>query len=247
MNIQHAQRDTNNLKAHLLVVKEDVNKHVSILSDLNDQIKAGKKTLEDRVTALEEITKAIDSKTEFIASLERKNIDLQEFERKLAQKAEQISKLESEVAAKIAQEERELRVRLKLRKDELDLLESNFEALEAHIQHNIESLQSNVARLRDEESSVHERVNDLKALLNDTETALDKARMELSEAENELESKKKEVIDFAVTNKVAEVRKGLEEREKEIVKNERNYLILKGRLAKVLTKLYPGQNIDNII
>lgn len=77
------------------------------------------------------------------------------------------------------------------------------------------------------------------------QTIADAARKELYTLEEEIKKKVEE--NKAEGKKIGEAINGLMERERQIEKRERNFLILKLRLAKVLDKLYPGQNIDNLI
>lgn len=115
--------------------------------------------------------------------------------------------------------------------DELNSMQSRLEASKAIMEQELAQLKSLVILEKKDYETY-------KSITNS-------AKKELKRIEDEITVKQEENIKEG--EKAAQVINSLLEREQKITKRENNFLILKLRLDKVLNKLYPGQNIDNLI
>ena len=152
----------------------------------------------------------------------------------LAQKIREVTDIETEAKSKVSKASKELKDIQKatiVANDDLNAAMGRLEAFKANIRTEIDSL--NALRSKAQEDTTK------------YQTISDAAKKELYILEEEIKKKVEE--NKVEGKKIGEAINGLMERERHIEKRERNFLILKLRLAKVLDKLYPGQNIDNLI
>lgn len=245
----HDALAANNAAEHLRLLREEIKTESSRLTDLKSQIADSLAALDLRE---KEILKA---ENRFAVELEKNRIE---------------SKRLSDLRLSITADGKELIAKkLRLEKDISDreaALSSEKERVENEINNKLASFeaeQNTLAQLTAEkrvvlaniDTSIVERKDnlaELNKLENSKRAEIDTLSCNVASLQNEiagnsraLAALRSEVEGEASKTRLA--REAIEDREHRLERRERDYLILKGRLEKVLSKLYPGQDINKLV
>jgi chromosome segregation ATPase len=238
-----------NAREFLRILNDEIETNSIILAKIKrDQVETEKsnqerlafvKSEEDRI----ELEKAILKEERESVSILATN--LVKKDKELKEKELQIQKKESESLSRISDAENkhtsliaDKTKQLKDVEDRIKSAERSYNDLQFVKQAEIDNLSSSIKSLNLEHSVASQAYA---KLLHDIEIATNELKAVYAEITEAEKRNKKEAV------KIAEANNSLKVREQDIQRRERDYLILKMRLSKLLEKLYPGQNIDNIL
>jgi chromosome segregation ATPase len=238
-----------NAREFLRILNDEIETNSIILAKIKrEQVETEKsnqerlafvKSEEDRI----ELEKAILKEERESVSILATN--LVKKDKELKEKELQIQKKESESLSRISDAENkhtsliaDKKKQLKDIEDRIKSAEKSYNDLQFVKQAEIDNLSSSIKSLNLEHSVASQAYA---KCLHEIEIAANELRAIYAEITEAEKRNKKEAV------KIAEANDSLKVREQDIQRRERDYLILKMRLSKLLEKLYPGQNIDNIL
>lgn len=233
-----------NLKAHLLVVREDVSNQQQLLSDINEKVKQAQNTLTSIKKEKEDIEAYIATAGEDISV---RQFNVKQKEKELNKREKDLDRKEDEQRAKMLQERDKLSKAIRAKENELGLAMVNFERFTMGCMQDSIKIKKVLEQL---DSELRNKRNELGAIESDIELnkhTLDESNIELQNLSSKLSQIKEEIDSYVKDNRIIQINQSLAAREDAVSKREKNFLILKGRLQKVLTRLYPGQSVDNLI
>lgn len=128
--------------------------------------------------------------------------------------------------------------KLKVEEEECDIMISSIEEKKAILQVEELLLNTNVEKILDRTKKAELKLE-----------SMSKATSEAQRLCIEEESKLLQTIELNKLESTKNINtiRAIEERENEIARRERNFQIMKLRFNKTFQKLYPGQNLDNLI
>lgn len=238
-----------NLTEHLSILRADVSRTQEQYNDTLSKKNELEKEIGRKLADLAQREFEIGTKENRLSSLEdhlnKLSSLLQSREANLVSQEDEFSEQKQRIQIELENLESSTRAKIQALQDAADerLGAINSEVAKATdrlvvVKSSIETEQQELARVNTEVDRVTAELDSL----------LDKKKwyeFELSELQEEMEEQKE--LNQRESTKITEAHDGLAEREKIITRRERNFLTLKGRLDKVLQKLYPGQNIDNLL
>jgi chromosome segregation ATPase len=236
-----------NLKEHLLVITSEINERNSkldginsLISSANDKLKTLDKQFEVKAVELLDIE-------EKKRGIELKEKTILERESALNLRQTEFDKEETARLSELAKEESKLKEAISVHEHELNVSKVNLEAFNAMIEVERSRLTDAIRLLTEEEKSIRESVAKITSTLKTRKDELDSLNMNIERASTELQKLEEEAIAASVESRIKERIDAVVDREEKIEAREKNFLILKSRLSKALEKLYPGQNIDNLV
>lgn len=242
-------RKINDLGEHLRQLRGEIEVANAQLNSLKSEYVEINKAIESRIQNVQEEEKFIGEK---LAHLTDKELHLQHKESNLVSREFNFLKEQSEFESykngkevELINLEREFASNLTNAKEQLIVLEKDIknatEALESlRLEKNKEmsNISSSIEKLNLEHSVALQSLLGIEDTITKEENNLRELRKEINTANNEAQ---------IAGEKIKVAHEGLILREMEIDKKYRNYLTLKERLTKLFNKLYPEQNINNIL
>lgn len=242
MKERHIESKTNNLREHLLVVKGDIDRHVTILSGLNESIKAGETTLINQSNRSAELSIEIKNKEEMIEAFDKREKHIMVAEGICRDKIAKIQKQETELGSKIAQEDTEFQKVLRAHERELNLAEVNFERFTRGCMEDTIKIKEEIARLETEHDGVLQKLvdvrNELQKTLGNCEHSIQELKSlqsEIAKAKYDLENQKLESATHL---------KNIEERELAVKTKESDLMVLAARIKRKHKLVYPHLDIN---
>lgn len=230
---------------YLSVVRSDIQNAVELLSKIKTEIISEKKNLNEIKKEQEKVTSDIKNKNEVIKSVSRKERDLLVREARLVTDREELVKVADKKQAKLLAKESLLLERINRHQVHLNLAMANFETLSASFKQRLSAVKESLYLIRLQKAQSQENYAQILEKNAEAERILETKKEQIKDAERGLSDiKKEQEIQMESKNLFLD---GLTQRELKLAKKERNYQVLKLRLDKVLQKLYPKQNIDNLI
>lgn len=238
IKFQNLKEHTSTLQKELgtkLQLHNDYLEKTGSVLDTVERVESKEILLDKEINRIRDKERELQNKESLLVSREE---EFHKYEDSVLKRLEaQISRIEGEKsslkneAVEYAKIEEKLQEAIKYHIDELKRLEGQFQASESMYRSQI----SNYKGLTHAHEKKLSELSDAKISLQREVDALNTA----------IKEKREENKEEAV--KIANAYNGLYLKEDQLNKKERNLLILKLRLAKILEKLYPGQNIDNLI